>query len=71
MIALLLGIPLVETFLQTALAPRCPTAILATGLVVLASMSPTYGLVRNSVAGGRLEQNRFAYLAQTCDRTMQ
>ncbi|MCM5572094.1 glycosyltransferase [Burkholderiaceae bacterium FT117] len=67
-IAVLLGIPLIETFLQTGLVPRFPTAILATGLAVLSAISLTCGLILDSVARGQLEQKRFAYLAQTDGR---
>lgn len=64
--ALVLGAPLVETYLQTGMVPRFPTAILATGLVVLSGIAVTCGLILDTVARGRLEQKRFAYLAQTC-----
>jgi hypothetical protein len=45
--------------------PRLPTAVLATGLVLLASLSFTCGLVLDSVVNGRIEQKRLAYLAQS------
>lgn len=67
-VALLLGIPLIETFLQTGLVPRFPTAILATGLAVLSAISLTCGLILDSVARSRLEQKRFAYLARSNER---
>ncbi len=63
-IAVALGVPLVETWIETGLVPRFPTAILAMGLVVLAGIALTCGLILDSVARGRLEQKRFAYLAQ-------
>ena len=68
MIATLLGLPLLQTWLDTGLVPRFPTAILATGLVVLAGIALTCGLVLDSVARGRLEQKRYAYLAQSGER---
>lgn len=61
-----LGLPLVETYLETGLVPRFPTAILATGLVILAGIAVTCGLILDSVARGRLEQKRLAYLAVRC-----
>lgn len=64
--AVALGVPLAETYLRTGLVPRFPTAILATGLIVLAGIAVTCGLILDSVARGRLEQKRFAYLAQGC-----
>ncbi len=66
-VALVLGVPLVETWIETGLVPRFPTAILATGLMVLAGIALTCGLILDSVARGRLEQKRFAYLAQGGD----
>ena len=62
-IALILGIPLVETFMKTGLVPRFPTAILATGLMILAAVALACGLILDSVARGRLEHKRMAYLA--------
>jgi len=62
--AAVLGVPLVQTYIETGLVPRFPTAIIVTGLAILAGISLTCGLVLDSVARGRLEQKRFAYLAQ-------
>jgi glycosyltransferase involved in cell wall biosynthesis len=61
--ALLLGFPLLSTYLETGLVPRFPTAILATGLMMLAGLSFGIGLILDSVARGRLEQKRILYLA--------
>ena len=63
LLAIGLGIPIVDTFLETGLVPRLPTAVLATGLVVLASLSAACGLILDSVARGRKETKRLAYLA--------
>jgi hypothetical protein len=60
-VALVLGVPLAVTFVQTGLVPRLPTAILATGLVV-GLLSVTAGLILDSIAKGRLEVKRLAYL---------
>lgn len=62
LMALVLGYPLFDTYLETGLVPRFPTAILATGLVVLAAILAVAGLILDSVAAGRLEQKRLAYL---------
>ena len=64
-IALVLGYPVVKTYYEIGLVPRLPTAILATGLVLLASLSFTCGLILDSVVNGRIEQKRLAYLAQS------
>lgn len=61
--AILLGIPLVAEFARTGMVPRFPTAILATGLIGLAFLSFTCGLILDSVARGRTEVKRLAYLA--------
>lgn len=61
--AILLGVPVVTEFLRTGLVPRLPTAVLATGLVLVAALSFACGLVLDSVARGRKEIKRLAYLA--------
>jgi len=58
-----LGIPLAITFAQTGLVPRLPTAILATGLVLVGLLMTTAGLVLDSIAKGRIEAKRLAYLS--------
>lgn len=62
-VALLLGIPVVVTFIQTGLVPRQPTAILATGLVLLSALSFVTGLILDTVTRGRREVRRLAYLS--------
>jgi len=61
--ALLLSIPLVLTYLDTGLVPRFPTAILATGLMILAALNLFTGLILDTVVRGRREMRRLAYLA--------
>jgi glycosyltransferase involved in cell wall biosynthesis len=60
---LVLGGGVFVEFMRTRQVPRLPTAVLATGLMVLASMSFACGLILDSVARGRLESKRLAYLA--------
>jgi len=62
-VALTLGIPLVVTFIKTGLVLRQPTAILATGLVLLSALSFLSGLILDTVTRGRQEMRRLAYLA--------
>jgi len=57
------AIPIIVTFLETGLVPRLPTAILSTGLMVLASLSAAVGLVLDTVTRGRREVKLLAYLA--------
>jgi glycosyltransferase involved in cell wall biosynthesis len=56
-----LAVPLVLTFIETGLVPRFPTAILVTGMVLLASVFMVSGLILDSVARSRLEQKRMWY----------
>lgn len=58
-----LGAPVVMQFLATGLVPRLPTAVLATGLVLLSFLSFAAGLILDSVTRGRKELKRLAYLA--------
>lgn len=67
-VGVLLGAEVAREFLQTGLVPRLPTAVLATGLMLLASLSVACGLILDSVARGRREAKRLAYLSAT-DRT--
>lgn len=63
--AIILALPLLFTYLETGLVPRFPTAILATGLVLMAGIFTISGLILDSVARGRLEQKRMWYVANT------
>lgn len=63
LVALVLIGPVLTEFARTGLVPRFPTAILATGLVGLAFLSFTCGLILDSVSRGRTEVKRLAYLA--------
>lgn len=58
-----LGIPVIAEFVRTGLVPRLPTAVLATGLVLLSFLSFTCGLILDSVSRGRRELKRLSYLA--------
>jgi glycosyltransferase involved in cell wall biosynthesis len=58
-----LGTPIVITFMKTGLVPRFPTAILAAGLMILAFLSLTCGLILDTVTRGRQEMKRMQYLA--------
>ncbi len=60
--ALICGIPVLLDYARTGLVPRLPSAVLATGLVVLGFLSLVCGLVLDSVTRGRLEARHMAYL---------
>ena len=59
-----LAIPLFITYINEGVVPRLPTAVLSTGLILLASLSITCGLVLDTVTRGRRELKLLAYLAQ-------
>jgi len=61
--ALVIGVQLWLTFVETGLVPRFPSAILATGLMLTAFLSLVCGLVLDTVTRGRQEMKRLAYLA--------
>jgi Glycosyl transferase family 2 len=60
----LIGVPVVTQFLRSGLVPRLPSAVLATGFVLLGCLAFACGLILDSVARGRKEIKRLAYLAQ-------
>lgn len=63
LLAVVLAYPVFVTFHETGLVPRFPTAILSTGIMLLAFMSFVCGLILNSVAAARWEAKRALYLA--------
>jgi len=60
--SLVLGYPIVHTYFETGLVPRLPTAILAMGLMIIAVLSFTAGVVLDSITNGRRELRRLRYL---------
>jgi glycosyltransferase involved in cell wall biosynthesis len=65
LVAVALAVPLAMTYMQTGLVPRFPTAIAATGLVILAALNGFAGLILDTVVRGRREVRRLAYLGFT------
>ena len=61
--SMILAWPVIVTWLDTGLVPRLPTAVLATGLMLLAFLSWTCGTVLSSVCHSRREQRRLWYLS--------
>jgi hypothetical protein len=64
LVAIGLAIPVVMTYLEEGLVPRLPTAVLSTGLMIVAVLSVSSGLVLDTVTRGRREMKLLAYLAQ-------
>jgi glycosyltransferase involved in cell wall biosynthesis len=68
-LSLALAGPLFVTYLRTGLVPRYPTAVLVTGIMVLAFLTLACGIVLDTVSRGRREAKRLRYLAlrPVCD----
>jgi glycosyltransferase involved in cell wall biosynthesis len=64
LVAIGLAIPLVATYLEEGVVPRVPTAILSTGLMIVAVLSVSSGLVLDTVTRGRREMKLLNYLSQ-------
>lgn len=61
-LSLSLGVPVILEFLKTGLVPRFPTAILSTGIMLLAFLSLLAGLILDTVSRGRKETKMLAFL---------
>ncbi len=59
-----LAVPIFITYFEYGVVPRLPTAVLSTGLMILAVLSISSGLVLDTVTRGRREMKLLAYLAQ-------
>jgi len=62
LISAILAWPVLATYFETGLVPRLPTFVLATGLMLLAALSFTAGLILDTVTRGRREAKRMRYL---------
>jgi glycosyltransferase involved in cell wall biosynthesis len=67
--SIVLAIPIFITFAEQGIVPRFPTAVLATGLMILACLAVGCGLVLDTVTRGRREMKMLAYLAQKSGET--
>jgi hypothetical protein len=63
-VAIVLAIPIFVTYFEQGIVPRLPTAVLATGLMLLASLAVAGGLILDTVTRGRREMKLIGYLAQ-------
>jgi glycosyltransferase involved in cell wall biosynthesis len=59
-----IAIPVFVTYIQEGTVPRLPSAVLATGVMLLAFLSGACGLILDTVTRGRREIKLLAYLAQ-------
>jgi len=61
-----LAYPVVVEFFETGLVPRFPTAILATGIMLVAALCMAIGLILHTISRGQLEMKRLQYLQYPC-----
>jgi glycosyltransferase involved in cell wall biosynthesis len=64
LLSISLAIPVIITYLEQGLVPRLPTAVLSMGLMIVAILSISSGLVLDTVTRGRREMKLLAYLSQ-------
>jgi glycosyltransferase involved in cell wall biosynthesis len=64
LVSISLAIPVVVTYLEQGIVPRLPTAVLSMGVMILAVVSMSSGIVLDTVTRGRREIKMLAYLAQ-------
>jgi hypothetical protein len=69
LLSLGMALPVLETFLDTGLVPRFPTAILSMVLLVISLLSLVCGLIIRMVTVGRQEAKRLCYLAVPSPRS--
>jgi glycosyltransferase involved in cell wall biosynthesis len=55
--------PIVVNWLETGLVPRLPTAVVATGMFIIAFMMAGCGLILDSLSRSRVEQKRILFLS--------
>ena len=67
--SILLAAPIFVTYAETGLVPRFPTAIAATGVMILAFLSLASAFILDSVRHGRLETRRLFYLRLSAARS--
>ena len=63
LVSIIFAVPVFKTYIETGLVPRLPTAVLSTGLMILAFLAFAVGLILETVTRGRHEMKRLAYLS--------
>ena len=61
-VSMMLGVPIISTWLETGLVPRFPTAIMAAAIAQLAALMLVCGIVVDAVSDARREMKRMRYL---------
>jgi glycosyltransferase involved in cell wall biosynthesis len=64
LMSIALAVPIFITYLEEGIVPRLPTAVLSTGLMLIAFLAIASGLILDTVTRGRREIKLLAYLAQ-------
>jgi glycosyltransferase involved in cell wall biosynthesis len=62
LLSIALGYPVVVEFFETGLVPRLPTAVLATGIMLMATLAFAIALILNANSRSQLEMKRLKYL---------
>lgn len=62
LLSLGLAVPVIDTYIDTGLVPRMPTALLSASIMLLGFLSLTCGFILDTVTHGRREIKRLAYL---------
>lgn len=62
LLSIVLGYPVVVEFFETGLVPRLPTAVLSTGIMLLAALALAIALILNANSRSQLEMKRLKYL---------
>ncbi len=62
LVSLALALPVFQDYIHTGQVPRFPTALLSTGMMLVAMMSVVCGLILDTVTRGRRELKRMHYL---------
>lgn len=60
---LLVGMPVIVEYLQTGLVPRFPSAILASGLMILSALTAVTGIILSAIAKSRKDLKKLAFLS--------
>jgi hypothetical protein len=61
-VSIVLAVPVFFTYIETGMVPRLPTAVLSTGLMILAFFSLISGVILDSLSRSRLEAKKVNYL---------
>jgi hypothetical protein len=63
-VGVLAAVPLAQTYFDTGLVPRLPTAVLVVGMIIIGVLSVFVGLILDIVTTMRQEMKRLAYLSE-------